>query len=225
MMSSIGSAFQQCVERAGVGASRCLAIQARAKSTYVAAIDQGTSSSRVILYDTKDLKPVASHQVELQSATTNPQAGWSQMDPMKILSTVADSAQGALTKAGATAADVVGVGITNQRESTIVWDKTTGKPLYDAILWHDARTAETAKSLEAALGSQDALRSACGLPISTYFSGVKLRWLLDNVPEVKAAFESGKARPAGLAPSAFCSSGIEISGRSTTSRIESPAGT
>jgi glycerol kinase len=159
----------------------------------LAAIDQGTSSSRVILYDAASLKPVASHQMELQSATTNPQAGWSQMDPQAIVSTVATSAEGALQKAGDKATDVIGVGITNQRESTVVWDKTTGKPLYDAILWHDARTAETAKSLEAGLGGQDALRSACGLPISTYFSGVKLRWLLDNVPEVKAAFDSGKA--------------------------------
>ena len=96
--------------------------------SYVAAIDQGTSSSRVILYDTSTLKPVASHQVELQSATSNPQPGWSQMDPMAILSTVATSAQGALDKAGAKASDVVGVGITNQRESTVVWDCTRHLP-------------------------------------------------------------------------------------------------
>ena len=190
-MNAISNAVQECVAGGGVG--RCLAMQSRAKSTYLAAIDQGTSSSRVILYDTADLRPVASHQVELQSATTNPQAGWSQMDPLKILSTISDSAAGALSKAGATASDVVGVGITNQRESTIVWDKTTGKPLYDAILWHDARTADTASGLVRSLGGQDALRAACGLPISTYFSGVKLRWLLDNVPEVKAAFERGTA--------------------------------
>ena len=189
----------------------------------LAAIDQGTSSSRVILYDTASLKPVASHQVELQSATTNPQAGWSQMDPVKILSTISTSAAGALKKAGAKAGDVVGVGITNQRESTIVWDKVTGEPLYDAILWHgtrlsstsqrckcphncvsahacpsrsiliDARTSGTVATLEAALGGQDALRSTCGLPISTYFTGVKLRWLLNNVPAVKTAFEKGTA--------------------------------
>ena len=107
------------------------------------------------------------------------------MDPLAILSTVSKSAEGALQKAGATASDVVGVGITNQRESTIVWDKTTGAPLYDAVLWHDARTAGTVASLTPALGGQDALRSVCGLPISTYFSGIKLRWLLDNVPAVK----------------------------------------
>jgi len=163
------------------------------RAQLLAAIDQGTSSSRVILYDAATLKPVASHQVELQSATTTPQAGWSQMDPLAILSTVATSAEGALQKAGATAADVVGVGITNQRESTIVWDKTTGKPLYDAVLWHDARTSGTAAALTAQLGGQDALRAACGLPISTYFSGVKLRWLYDNVPDVREGLEKGTA--------------------------------
>ena len=159
----------------------------------LASIDQGTSSSRVILYDAATLSPVASHQVELQSATTNPQAGWSQMDPMKILSTVDASARGALEKAGASVKDVLGVGITNQRESTVVWDKRTGEPLYDCVLWHDARTSETAHMLEAALGGQDALRAVCGLPISTYFSAVKLRWLKDNVPSIKEGLANGTA--------------------------------
>ena len=193
----------------------------------LASIDQGTSSSRVILYD-ETLKPVASHQarrfararaccfvrshppkyltnsqaclpptgleqVELQSATTTPKPGWSQMDPMAILRTVNTSAAGALEKAGAKATDVVGIGVTNQRESTVVWDRVTGKPLYDCVLWHDARTSSTSGMLEAALGGKDALRASCGLPISTYFSGVKLRWLIDNVPEVKAGFEKGTA--------------------------------
>ena len=162
-------------------------------ASYLASIDQGTSSSRVILYDVDSLAPVASHQVELQSATTTPQPGWSQMDPMGILASVEASASGALASAGATAGDVVGVGITNQRESTVVWDKRTGAPLYDCVLWHDARTRETSRALQDELGGLDALRGTCGLPISTYFSGVKLRWLLDNVPEVKAGFEGGAA--------------------------------
>ena len=156
-------------------------------------IQHSSFSARVILYEASSLKPVASHQVELQSATTNPQAGWSQMDPLAIVSTVTTSAAGALEKAGAKASDVVGVGITNQRESTVVWDKVTGKPLYDAVLWHDARTRDTVATLEAQLGGQDALRSVCGLPISTYFTGVKLRWLLDNVPAVKEGFAKGTA--------------------------------
>ena len=94
----------------------------------LASIDQGTSSSRVILYDL-NLKPVASHQLPLETIT--PQAGWTQMDPMAILSTVETCAAGALQKAGATARDLVGIGITNQRETTVVWDKRTGAPLYD----------------------------------------------------------------------------------------------
>jgi glycerol kinase len=179
--------------RAAYSSLRSSSVAGSRALSYVAAIDQGTSSSRVILYDTSTLKPVASHQVELQSATSNPKPGWSQMDPMAILSTISTSAQGALDKAGAKASDVVGVGITNQRESTVVWDKVTGKPLYDAILWHDARTSDTAASLINQLGGQDALRATCGLPISTYFTGVKLRWLLDNVPEVKEAFAKGTA--------------------------------
>ena len=164
----------------------------RARSL-LASLDQGTSSSRVILYDAASLAPVASHQVELQSATTTPQPGWSQMDPMAILSTIDQSAAGALEKAGATAKDVVGIGITNQRESTIVWDRRTGEPLYDAVLWHDARTSETSAALQTELGGQDALRSVCGLPISTYFTGVKLRWLQDNVPAVREGLENGTA--------------------------------
>ena len=172
--------------------SRALVSGARCKS-YLAAIDQGTSSSRVILYDAATLAPAASHQLELQSATRTPQAGWSQMDPMAIVSTVSKSAEGALAKANASASDIVGVGITNQRESTVVWDKLTGAPLYDAILWHDARTSETVAELVGSLGGQDALRATCGLPISTYFTGVKLRWLLDNVPAVAEAFAKGTA--------------------------------
>jgi len=166
---------------------------ARAASSLIASIDQGTSSSRVILYDAVTLRPVASHQVELQSATSNPQAGWSQMDAKRIVGTVTDSAAAALAAAGASASDVVGVGITNQRESTVVWDKRTGEPLYDCILWHDARTATTVSALADELGGQDALRATCGLPLSTYFSGVKLRWLLEAVPAVKEGFESGTA--------------------------------
>ena len=174
---------------ARMAVTRLGASQRRYRSL-LASIDQGTSSSRVILYD-ESLTPVASHQVELQSATTAPSPGWSQMDPRAILRTVNESAAGALAKAGATATDVVGIGVTNQRESTVVWDRRTGEPLYDCILWHDARTRETSAGLEAALGGKNALRAACGLPISTYFSGVKLRWLADNVPAVRQGLENG----------------------------------
>jgi len=144
----------------------------------------------VILYDL-NLKPVASHQLPLETIT--PQAGWTQMDPMAILSTVETCAAGALQKAGATARDLVGIGITNQRETTVVWDKRTGAPLYDAILWHDGRTSEVVQALRAELGGQDAVRGVTGLPISTYFSASKLRWLMENVPEVREGLRAGTA--------------------------------
>lgn len=157
---------------------------------FLASIDQGTSSSRVILYDL-NLKPLYSHQLPLETIT--PHAGWTQMDPMAILSTVETCAAGALQKAGATARDLLGIGITNQRETTVVWDKRTGAPLYDAILWHDGRTSDVVQALRTELGGQDAVRGVTGLPISTYFSASKLRWLMENVPEVREGLQAGTA--------------------------------
>ena len=89
--------------------------------------------------------------------------------------------------------DIAGIGITNQRETTVIWDRRTGEPLYDAVVWLDSRTRETVASLKHVFETPDHLRDQCGLPLSTYFSGVKLRWLLDNVPAVKAAVGSGDA--------------------------------
>ena len=159
----------------------------------LASIDQGTSSSRVILYDL-NLKPVASHQLPLETIT--PHAGWTQMDPMAILSTVETCAAGALQKAGATARDLVGIGITNQRETTVVWDKRTGAPLHDAILWHDGRTSEVVQALRAELGGQDAVRGVTGLPISTYFSASKLRWLVSARARKVESSAAAEASPA-----------------------------
>lgn len=159
--------------------------------SYVAAIDQGTSSTRVILYDVESAQPVASHQVPVTVIT--PEPGWAQMDPNEILSTVEQSAAGALAMVGATPADIAGIGITNQRETTVIWDRRTGEPLYDAVVWLDSRTRETVASLKHVFETPDHLCDQCGLPLSTYFSGVKLRWLLDNVPAVKAAVRSGDA--------------------------------
>ncbi|KAL1503368.1 hypothetical protein AB1Y20_011420 [Prymnesium parvum] len=182
------SALPRALLRPG---ARCLRAPSRARSL-LASIDQGTSSSRVILYD-ETLTPVGSHQVELKTATSSPRPGWSQMDPMAILHTVNTSARRALEQVGAKPSDLVGIGVTNQRESTVVWDRRSGTPLCDVILWHDVRTAATSAMLAAELGGVDSLRASCGLPVSTYFSGVKLRWLLDNVPAVKQGFEEGTA--------------------------------
>ena len=115
------------------------------------------------------------------------------MDPMAILSTVEQCAAGALQKADASARDLVGIGITNQRETTVVWDKDTGLSLYDAILWHDGRTSKVVQALRDKLGGQDAMRGVTGLPISTYFSASKLRWLTENVPEVRDGLRAGTA--------------------------------
>ena len=177
-------------------ASRSLRLCRHASSalpTYVAAIDQGTSSSRVVLYDTATLMPAAAGQTPL--SITTPQVGWAQMDANTILASVETCAAAALAEAGATAAQVVGVGITNQRETTVVWDRNTGEPLHDAVLWLDTRTRETVADLVEApgVGGVDGLRGVCGLPLSTYFTGVKLRWLIDNVPDVREGLENGTA--------------------------------
>jgi glycerol kinase len=157
---------------------------------YVGAIDQGTSSSRFILFDESG-RSVASHQTEFPQHM--PQNGWVEHDPMQILESV-NTCIGKVMQTH-NASDVVGLGITNQRETTVVWDRVTGKPLYNAIVWLDTRTADLCDRLTAAApgGTRDAYRSICGLPISTYFSGVKLRWLLENVPAVREAADQGRA--------------------------------
>eukprot|EP00591_Stephanopyxis_turris_P010983 CAMPEP_0195511574 /NCGR_PEP_ID=MMETSP0794_2-20130614/3845_1 /TAXON_ID=515487 /ORGANISM="Stephanopyxis turris, Strain CCMP 815" /LENGTH=545 /DNA_ID=CAMNT_0040639201 /DNA_START=218 /DNA_END=1855 /DNA_ORIENTATION=+ len=170
----------------------------RQSSTYIAAIDQGTSSSRVILYDSETLTPVASHQETLASATSAPHPGWSQMNPTLLLKSVETCKEMALSQlqlhvSGVTSSSISGIGITNQRESVVVWDKHTGEALTDVILWHDTRTRETVHNLTESLGGPDALRSITGLPLSTYFSGVKLRWVMDNVPPARKAIEEGRA--------------------------------
>jgi glycerol kinase len=132
-------------------------------------------------------------QVDLTSATSTPSPGWAELNMTDIYRSVEESARGAMEKVNASSSDVVALGITNQRETLCVWDKTTGEPLHQAILWLDTRNRDTVATLETELGDTDALRDKCGLPISTYFSGVKLRWLIDNVPDVANAVKSGNA--------------------------------
>ena len=126
----------------------------------------------------------------------HPKEGWCEHDPMVILNTVSTCIEETMKKVEGrfTAADVAAIGITNQRETTVVWDKNTGLPLHNAIVWLDLRTAETvAKYATEAEGGQDRFRDVCGLPLSTYFSGMKLRWLLDNVPAVSEGAAAGTA--------------------------------
>jgi glycerol kinase len=156
---------------------------------YAAAIDQGTTSTRCMLFDHSGAV-VSVHQLEHEQIY--PQAGWVEHDPMEIWARTQDVVKGALEKAGATAADIAAVGVTNQRETTVVWDKNTGEPFYNAIVWQDTRTDKICNML-AEDGGQDRFRTKVGLPLATYFSGPKIRWLLDNVDGLRAAAERGDA--------------------------------
>jgi glycerol kinase len=156
---------------------------------YAAAIDQGTTSTRCMLFDHAGAV-VSVHQLEHEQIY--PQAGWVEHDPMEIWARTQDVVKGALEKAGATAADIAAVGVTNQRETTVVWDKKTGKPYYNAIVWQDTRTDKICNML-AEDGGQNRFRPKVGLPLATYFSGPKIRWLLDNVDGLRAAAERGDA--------------------------------
>jgi glycerol kinase len=157
----------------------------------IGAIDQGTQSSRFYIFDAQ-AQPVASAQVALQQHC--PQAGWCEHDPVQIL----DSVRTCIARAVQIAEEKVGpvriaaLGITNQRETTVVWDRTTGKPLHNAIVWLDNRTSDICHRMRAELGGQDYFRPVTGLPISTYFSAFKYLWLYENVPQVRAAVEEGR---------------------------------
>jgi len=154
---------------------------------YVLAIDQGTTSSRAILFDLEG-KPAAISQQEFTQIY--PQPGWTEHDPLEILASVNATIEDAMKKVSASAADVAAIGITNQRETTVAWDRETGKPLHNALVWLDLRTAEVAEKLISA-GGQDQFRALTGLPVSTYFSAVKMKWLIENSQGVASAVAKG----------------------------------
>ncbi len=156
--------------------------------SYILALDQGTTSSRAILFDEAG-SIVAVSQHEFQQFY--PQAGWVEHDPNEILTSQMSCAIEALGKAGARPRDVAAVGITNQRETVVVWERTTGKPIYPAIVWQDRRTAAYCNSLEQG-GAGEAVASRTGLVIDPYFSATKLKWILDNVPGARARAERGE---------------------------------
>jgi glycerol kinase len=155
---------------------------------YIMALDQGTTSSRCILFN---------HSGEIVSVAQKeftqiyPKAGWVEHDANEIWDTQITVAQAALQKAGATAADIAAIGITNQRETTVVWNKKTGQPVYNAIVWQCRRTAGFCDELVAE-GWKDKIRSKCGLVIDAYFSGTKIRWILENVPGARQQAEAGE---------------------------------
>lgn len=156
---------------------------------YVAAVDQGTTSTRFMVFDHAGLV-VSVHQLEHEQIY--PQPGWVEHNPMEIWERTQQVIRAALEKNGIDPKEITAIGVTNQRETTIVWDKKTGKPYYNAIVWQCTRTKDICEDL-AREGGQDRFRPKTGLPLATYFSGPKIKWILDNVPGVRAAAEKGDA--------------------------------
>ena len=155
---------------------------------YIVALDQGTTSSRAIVFD-HEQNIVAVGQKEFKQIY--PQPGWVEHDPMEIWATQYGVLQEALIKAGITLADVAGIGITNQRETTIVWETDTGKPIYNAIVWQCRRTADLCDQLKEE-GWADYIRETTGLVIDAYFSATKISWILDHVPGARERAEKGE---------------------------------
>src|SRR5262245_21334208 len=159
-----------------------------AKGRFILAIDQGTTSTRAILFDANG-EPQATAQQELPQIY--PADGWVEHDAEEIWRATVAVVKGVLDRARATAADVAAVGITNQRETTVVWERASGKPVHTAIVWQDRRTTAFCKELTAA-GHGPAVQQKTGLIIDPYFSGTKVTWILDNVAGARAAAEVGK---------------------------------
>jgi glycerol kinase len=155
---------------------------------YAAAVDQGTTSTRFMIFDHEG-QVVGIDQKEHEQIYPKP--GWVEHDPMEIWARTEDVIKGALAKHNIDPKDIAAVGVTNQRETTVVWEKATGKPVYNAIVWQDTRTDKICNEL-AKNGGQDRYRAKAGLPLATYFSGPKIKWILDNVEGVRAKAEKGE---------------------------------
>ncbi|KAK2002333.1 glycerol kinase [Colletotrichum falcatum] len=157
---------------------------------FVGSIDQGTTSTRFLIFNGRG-DPIAIHQIEIDNHYPHP--GSHEHDPAGLLSSVEECIEKATAKfvaQGHSVSAIRGIGITNQRETTVLWDVRTGEPLHNAIVWSDTRTAPVVREFRARPGA-DRLQDICGLPLSTYPSSVKLRWLLDNVPAVREVYDAG----------------------------------
>jgi glycerol kinase len=155
---------------------------------YVGALDQGTTSTRFMLFDHQGQAAVIDQKEHRQ---IYPKPGWVEHDPLEIWEHSRTVIAGALRKGRVDPKDIAAVGVTNQRETTVVWDKATGQPIYNALVWQDTRTADICAEL-ARDGGQDRFRAATGLPLATYFSGPKIGWILDNVAGARARAERGE---------------------------------
>ncbi len=154
---------------------------------HILVIDQGTTSTRTIVFDAA-VAPVASAQQEFPQLYPRP--GWVEHDPEAIWASVLATIRQALDSAGLTASDIAAIGIANQRETVVVWDRRTGQAIHNAIVWQDRRTATACEQLEAA-GHGTLVAERTGLRLDPYFSATKIAWLLDNVDGARAAAESG----------------------------------
>jgi len=157
-------------------------------SSYILAMDQGTTSSRAIVFDA-DLHPVAQAQAEFPQHYPHP--AWVEHDPADLWATIAATARAAIEKAGIAATSIAAIGITNQRETTMIWDRATGTPIHRAIVWQDRRTADICDALKAA-GHEADISARTGLLLDPYFSATKVQWLLDNVGGARARAEAGE---------------------------------
>ena len=155
---------------------------------YLLALDEGTTSARTILFD-KEMNKVITAQQEFNQIYPHP--GWVEHDPMEIYATQYASMIECVAKSGIDPLEIAGIGITNQRETTVVWEKATGKPVYNAIVWQCRRTSEICEELEKA-GCGDYVKSATGLKLDAYFSGTKIKWILDNVEGAREKAERGE---------------------------------
>ncbi len=155
---------------------------------YILALDQGTTSSRTIIFD--DLGNIVS-MAQKEFSQIFPQPGWVEHDPEEIWNSQLYTAKEALSSAGISASQIASIGITNQRETTVVWDKITGKPVYNAIVWQDRRTADTCEALKKK-GLEKYVHDNTGLVIDAYFSGTKIKWILDNVKGARKRAENGE---------------------------------
>ncbi len=156
---------------------------------YVLAVDQGTTSTRSMIFDHSG-SVVAVEQVEHEQIF--PRAGWVEHDGTEIWDNTRKVVAGSLAKANVTSKDIVAAGVTNQRETAIVWEKSTGKPIHNAIVWQDTRTQKICDELAALGGGQERYKAKVGLPLATYFSGPKIRWILDNVEGARQKAENGE---------------------------------
>jgi len=155
---------------------------------YIAAIDQGTTSSRCMIFDAAG---AVAARAQTEHRQIHPRPGWVEHDALEIWANVSGVVSAAMAKLGVGPSDLAAVGITNQRETTLLWESATGRPVANAIVWQDTRTAALVETLGAD-GGQDRFRGQCGLPLATYFSGPKIRWLLDSTQGARARAEAGE---------------------------------